>query len=70
VFLTQRQYPHMQPAVLIGLWTGQREGDVPRLAGSNYDGDVIRLKEREGQRRGKQKNSLLSCGSNPGSPSR
>jgi hypothetical protein len=28
------------------LWTGQREGDVPRLKWSAYDGQVIRLKQR------------------------
>jgi integrase len=32
----------------------QREGDVLRLRWSNYDGEVIRLKQRKGQRRGKK----------------
>lgn len=50
-FLYQRQYAHMHLPLLIGLWTGQREGDVLRLKWSAYDGQVIRLKQRKGQRR-------------------
>jgi hypothetical protein len=30
--------------LMVRLWTGQREGDVPRLKWSAYDGQVIRLK--------------------------
>jgi integrase len=37
-FLGQRRYAHMHLPLLIGLWTGQREGDVLRLKWSNYDG--------------------------------
>jgi integrase len=56
-FLHQRRYAHMHLPLLIGLWTGQREGDILRLRWSAYDGAVIRLKQRKGQRRGKKKNS-------------
>jgi integrase len=56
-FLHQRQYAHMHLPLLIGLWTGQREGDILRLKWSAYDGQVIRLKQRKGQRRGKKRNT-------------
>jgi integrase len=56
-FLHQRRYADMHLPLLIGLWTGQREGDILRLKWSAYDGAVIRLKQRKGQRRGKKKNA-------------
>ncbi len=56
-FLHQTQYCHMHVPLLIGPWTGQREGDILRLKWSAYDGQVIRLKQRKGQRRGKRKNA-------------
>jgi integrase len=56
-FLHQTHYAHMHLPLLIGLWTGQREGDILRLKWSAYDGQVIRLKQRKGQRRGKKKNA-------------
>jgi integrase len=56
-FLHQRQYAHMHLPLLIGLWTGQREGDVLRLKWSAYDGQALRLKQRKGQRRGKRRNA-------------
>jgi integrase len=46
--------------LLIGLWTGQREGDILRLKWSDYDGEVIRLKQRKGQRRGKRTNAAAT----------
>jgi integrase len=55
-FLHQRRFAHMHLPLLIGLWTGQREGDILRLKWSAYDGSVIRLKQRKGKRRGKKKN--------------
>ena len=36
--------PHLHMPLLLGLWTGQREGDLLRLQWSNYDGKVIRLR--------------------------
>jgi hypothetical protein len=47
----------MNLALMVRLWTGQREGDVPRLKWSDNDGQVIWLKQRQGQRRGKKKNA-------------
>jgi len=35
---------HLHLPLLLGLWTGQREGDLLRLQWSNYDGKVIRLR--------------------------
>ena len=56
-FLHQRQYAHLHLPLLLGLWTGQREGDILRLKWSAYDGKALRLKQRKGQRRGKRKNA-------------
>lgn len=39
--------PHLHLPLLLGLWTGQREGDLLRLQWSNYDGKVIRLRPRK-----------------------
>jgi integrase len=38
---------HLHLPLLMGLWTGQREGDLLRLQWSNYDGKVIRLRPRK-----------------------
>jgi integrase len=38
---------HLHLPLLLGLWTGQREGDLLRLQWSNYDGKVIRLRPRK-----------------------
>lgn len=38
---------HLHVPLLMGLWTGQREGDLLRLQWSNYDGKVIRLRPRK-----------------------
>lgn len=35
---------HLHLPLLLGVWTGQREGDLLRLQWSNYDGKVIRLR--------------------------
>jgi hypothetical protein len=43
----------MHLPLLIGLWTGQREGDNLRLKWSAYNGQVISLKQRKGVRHGK-----------------
>jgi integrase len=37
--------PHMRLALLLGLWTGQRQGDLLRLPWSAYDGTHIRLRQ-------------------------
>jgi integrase len=38
---------HLHLPLLLGLWTGQREGDLLRLPWSAYDGKVIRLRPRK-----------------------
>lgn len=49
--------PHLHLPFLLGIWTGQREGDLLRLHWSNYDGTHIRLeqhKSRRGAKAGKR----------------
>ena len=42
---------HLHLALLLALWTGQRQGDLLRLAWSAYDGSHIRLRQaKTGQR--------------------
>lgn len=38
---------HLHLALLLALWTGQRQGDLLRLPWSAYDGEVIRLRQRK-----------------------
>jgi integrase len=38
---------HLHLALTLGLWTGQRQGDLLRLAWSAFDGEHIRLKQRK-----------------------
>jgi integrase len=42
---------HLHLALMLGLWTGQREGDLLRLIWSAYDGSNIRLKQSKTGRR-------------------
>jgi integrase len=37
--------PHLHLPLLLGLWTGQRQGDLLRLTWKAYDGQWIRLKQ-------------------------
>lgn len=37
--------PHLHLPLLLGLWTGQRQGDLLRLTWQQYDGEVIRLQQ-------------------------
>ncbi len=37
----------LQAALLLALWTGQRQGDLLRLSWKNYDGQHIRLRQRK-----------------------
>jgi integrase len=39
---------HLHLPLLLGLWTGQRQGDLLRLPWSAYDGAYIRLKQSKG----------------------
>ncbi len=36
---------HLHLPIIMALWTGQRQGDLLRLAWTQYDGKVIRLKQ-------------------------
>jgi len=38
---------HLHLALLLALWTGQRQGDLLRLTWTGYDGRMIRLKQRK-----------------------
>ncbi|MFS8052327.1 site-specific integrase [Rhizobium sp. BR 317] len=37
--------PNLQLALILALWTGQRQGDLLRLSWTQYDGKVIRLQQ-------------------------
>ena len=39
---------HLHLPLMLGLWTGQREGDLLRLPWSGYDGVHIRLQQSKG----------------------
>jgi integrase len=43
--------PQLQFALLVALWTGQRQGDLLRLTWSAYDGTYIRVRQSKGSRR-------------------
>jgi integrase len=38
---------HLHLPLMLGLWTGQRQGDLLRLSWSRYDGSHIRLRQRK-----------------------
>lgn len=42
---------HLHLALLLALWTGQRQGDLLRLTWAAYDGDVLRIRQRKTQAR-------------------
>jgi integrase len=43
--------PELQFALLLALWTGQRQGDLIRLTWVQYDGAKIRLRQRKGKKK-------------------
>lgn len=43
-FLASAQ-PYLQLALILALWTGQRQGDLLKLTWTQYDGKVIRLQQ-------------------------
>jgi integrase len=47
----ERAPTHLHLPLLLGLWTGQRQGDLLRLPWSAYDGTHIRLKQSKTGRR-------------------
>jgi integrase len=44
----ERAPAHLHPALMLALWTGQRQGDLLRLPWSAYDGQRIRLRQAKG----------------------
>ena len=50
--------PELQFALLLALWTGQRQGTLINVAWSQYDGTHIRLQPNK-QRRGKKKRRIV-----------
>jgi integrase len=44
---------HLHLALMLALWTGQRQGDILRLPWSAYDGKYIRLRRSKGKARGR-----------------
>jgi integrase len=52
--------PELQFALLLALWTGQRQGDLIRLTWMQYDGAKIRLRQRKGK--GKKKRVVIPVG--------
>jgi integrase len=44
----QRAPAHLHLPLMLGLWTGQRQGDLLRLPWSAYDGVHIRLRQSKG----------------------
>jgi integrase len=42
---------HLRLALQLGLWTGQRQGDLLKLTWSDYDGTHIRLRQKKSKRR-------------------
>jgi integrase len=51
----------LQAALLLALWTGQREGDLLRLTWKSYDGKCIRLRQSKGKR-GKGRHVTIPVG--------
>jgi integrase len=47
---THHASPEMFAALMLGMHTGQRQGDLRRLPWSGYDGNRITLKQRKGGR--------------------
>jgi integrase len=43
--------PELQLALILALWTGQRQGDLLRLPWSAYESPYIRLRQSKGRRR-------------------
>ena len=50
--------PELQFALLLALWTGQRQGTLIDIAWSQYDGTHMRLQPNK-QRRGKKKKRIV-----------
>jgi integrase len=53
--------PHLLTALMLGLWTGQREGDLLDLTWFAYDGSHIRLIQSKSIRLGDRKRARRVC---------
>lgn len=54
--------PELQFALLLALWTGQRQGDLIRLAWQQYDGTHIRLRQSKGRKTKGRKRVVIPVG--------
>jgi integrase len=45
--------PELQAALMLALWTGQRQGDLLKLTWGNYDGVYIKMRQGKSGRRGR-----------------
>ena len=45
----------LQAALLLALWTGQRQGDLLRLTWKDYDGTYIRMRQSKGRGKGRRR---------------
>ena len=54
--------PELQFALMLALWTGQRQGDLIRLAWQQYDGTHIRLRQSKGRKKKGRKRVLIPVG--------
>lgn len=52
----------LQFALLLALWTGQRQGDLIRLTWTQYDGTHLRLRQRKGRGKKGRKRVLIPVG--------
>ena len=52
----------LQFALLLALWTGQRQGDLIRLSWSQYDGKHIRLRQSNGRKKKGKKRVVIPAG--------
>jgi len=52
----------LQAALLLALWTGQRQGDLLRLTWKAYDGKSIRLRQSKGKKAGKGRHVTIPVG--------
>ena len=53
----------LQAALLLALWTGQRQGDLLRLTWKSYDGKYIRLRQSKAKRgKGKGRRVTIPVG--------
>lgn len=54
VLFCKKASPELQFALLLALWTGQRQGDLLKLSWTAYDGTYIRLQQSKGTRQGRR----------------